>query len=219
VRIPVILGVATLGLALLAPPAPAQTVLFDAGVESNNGHPFGREDARYQQVYAGNRFTTAVFVTAITIFADERNASGFFGADYRLRLATTKAAVGGLSTVWDANLGADVATVFSGFLSGPVATAYTFALSSPFWFDPTRGNLLLDVTASNQSGSTTYSWDAVVNATDMSRMTFQGRDASNIGLVTEFRTTVTPEPVSALLLASGLLGVATARRRRRLPRA
>src|SRR5690606_23615350 len=132
---------------------------------------------------------------------------------------TTASAVDGLSTDFDSNLGLDTQIFFSGMLSGEVRI-----VGSPFLFNPAAGNLLLDIIAQSPTRVFTGGFDNDHEAGDeMSRVVIYnaGADASPTadthGLVTTFETRVAavPEPMSMMLLGTGLAGLAALSWRRR----
>jgi len=169
---------------------------------SNNGYPFiGANTMRYQQVYATSQFgavpTGGAYITAIT-FRLPTGWGSFSNtlSAIQIDLSTTTNAPGGLSSTFAANVGTNDTTVFNGPVSlssadigSPPDFDILIPLTTPFFYNPSAGNLLLDVR--NPDGGTTTQFDADSSGEYMSRVfgdvsssTAYGGD--NIGLITEF---------------------------------
>lgn len=238
---------AAAGLLLLA--ATAHGALAGAvtvGVaDTGNCYPFMCNDSgsgsgpsiQYQQVYAASAFPGTVTINAETFYWVFEQINGgtdtLLGGTYVFSLSTTPVAVNALDpNCLTCNLGADNTEVLSitiptgGVLFG---SAYTFNNTTDFTYDPTQGNLLLDVAVSNQDNVPNCNGTPVgcvdphnsfTDADDTGLVTsravhlFDGADVffpDTTGLVTTFSTTTppgVPEPGSLLLLAGGLAGFA-----------
>jgi len=230
-------------LSLLVAPAllQATAVIVPGGAAAAEGNlntaspfnlaQFSVPSQRYQQVYSSTEFS-ALTITDILFRPDVLVGSAFSStlANVRIDLSTTSAAVDGLSMTFANNVGADNTTVFNGALSlsssftgpagGPKDFDIVIHLSTPFFYNPANGNLLMDVR--NFSGGFTTQFDAANTLGDsVSRAdTFSTGNvnsatadfAETVGLVTEFVSGV-PEPASfALLLAGGIALAGLARR-------
>ena len=218
--------------------AQAATLVVPNGLNTsegndNNAFPFSIEGAqipsmRYQQVYGSSQFgalsATGEFITEIRLRPDAANGSAFAATlpDIQINLSTTAAAPDGLSATFANNVGVDNTIVFSrgplttssGF-TGPAGGPKTFdiviPLTTPFFYNPTRGNLLLDVR--NYGGGTTTNFDSDTTTGDsISRVLSNSLGNVNSptanqvdtrGLVTQF-TTVVPEPAVSAIAALGL---------------
>jgi hypothetical protein len=214
-RITRILGVGLLALATLSSTSRAGELTYGS-VSNNeiNAFPFGGNyqngfgATEYQQVYNASEFGSGVFaINSVTYF------NGFFASTladgtYTVSISTTSAAVNGLSTNMASNIGADNETIFSGSLPSSLAVGapLTFALATPFDYNPANGNLLVDIQISgvtNDSVAGFYSQSGDFGNLS-SRMTNGSTDpGTSYGLVTQFTFTpsVVPEP--------GTLGMAT----------
>ncbi len=94
---------------------------------------------------------------------------------------------------------------------------------APFTYDPTQGNLLIEVVASNQDNVPNYGgngWNQADYSGTVSSIAYciNGGCATNFdGLVTTFGNTgsgsPTPEPGTIIMLGSGIIGLATRLRR------
>jgi hypothetical protein len=147
--------------------------------------------------------------------------------DFTLSLSTTSLGLnvdgaGGISsTNPDGNVGADQ-TLFGSFSIGGAAPSTLSFVGTPFFYDPSLGNLLLDlrvtdITGTPQGEGNAY-FQAMNNSTDFSRAHDFGSEFTEWGLVTRFdygTAPVVPEPATMTLLATGLVGMLGARRRRR----
>jgi hypothetical protein len=103
----------------------------------------------YQQVYDSGLFSGPVSITGITFFKLNFLTGEVAAANYTMSLSTTAAVVNGLSATLADNLGADNQAFFTGALGGPLgATGELALLGTAFPYDPTLGNLLLNVTMS-----------------------------------------------------------------------
>lgn len=138
---------------------------------SDNLYPFNGEGCRYQQVIVSGEFSgTPCWIQGFALRPDSVGGQAFSVTldAVKIRLSTTTAAPGTLSRTFASNLGSDATTVYNGSLAlssqntGPDAGPKSFDIvvnfQAPFYYDPAKGNLLLDVLTT--SGGTTSQFDA-----------------------------------------------------------
>lgn len=221
------LCIALLGT-LLCCSQPSRAQVTIGGTNVNNVFPIGTNNyvGEYQEEYTSTAFSGPVSITGI---AFKSSATGTITDNLVLSLSTTTAPLTGMSTTYAANKGADNTTVFSGTqaITGlNNGTFDTFFATSPFNYDPSQGNLLLDVFI-NSNSVALLSFVAGNISPDTSRVfNIGGNGAATFsqgsGLQTQFTVTAisppsgTPEPGSlALLIGLGATGFAAMRRRAR----
>jgi hypothetical protein len=214
-----------------AAPARAQDISFGGPVAGTNAFPFTNYHFlaanRYQQLYDASHFTQPVLIDAIRFANTSSVAQGLPGSiapgSYLVRLAVTDRAENGLGTDFDANVTGFAAT----FFSGTIGSGTLRIVGAPYLFDPSRGNLLLDVTVLSQDPVGFLGLDFSRDAADGTSRVFNTfalpgspsqvvADAS--GLNTTFETSAaiaTPEPATLALLGAGLVAVGLHGRRRR----
>jgi hypothetical protein len=201
---------------------------------SNNTNPFGNTffaDVRYQQVYRANQFSGSILIGQIAFRPDASFGSAFstVSPDIQINLSTTSRNPDALSATFSQNVGVDDTVVYNrgplplstanagGGLFGPRDFDIVITLTTPFLYNPSQGNLLLDVR--NFRVVTTTSFDAEDTAGDpVSRVYGRVNDVTapfnpdTIGLVTQFLppppTQPIPEPTSLALLGFGSFALA-----------
>jgi hypothetical protein len=184
----------------------------------------------YQQVYAASNFSGITRIGGVS-FAST-NGLSVSGSTFSLSISTTAKAINGLDTSFFVNnLGADDHTVFKGLLAPNYdGQTLVFAFTSPYVYDPSAGNLLLNFTAA--PGATAYSGAVFKANCSLTRHHCHGNprgifsSAQNFaaqqvssGLQTTFllAPTSVPEPQNWALLLGGFALVGTAARRVRRP--
>lgn len=224
-------------------PSNRETVVGNTG----NAIPFGRsstsnDPARYQQLYDASEFLgigDVITISEIRFRIDdgtpEEGPTTF--DQIEVRFSTTSVANDALDAlVFDNNIGADDTMVFSGSFTwdacgvgtapctGPYPQPFDLAipLATPFVYDPTAGNLLLEVYNDDLTPVINYFLDQENNPTDTVSRVVELRElgtgnplfsGNSAGLITQFVYTV-PEAGS---LASALVaGFALAALRRRV---
>jgi len=204
--------------------APAVTVVSPnnvANVEGNAGavFPFNingtqATSQRYQQVYDFGALSQPQLITRISFRPDATFGSAFSSTlpDIQINFSTTTKEPDQLSQTFADNVGVDdtvvynrgslaLASAFTGAAGGPKAFDINIDLTTPFLYNPTAGNLLLDVR--NFGGGTTTAFDAQSTTGDsvsrsysvsagVNSTTANGRDS--VGLVTQFTLTPTAVP-------------------------
>jgi hypothetical protein len=215
--------------------------LADVEGTSWNNFPFSigglnEKSQRYQQVYAASAFSALAepgLITALAFRPDFEVAVAFSVTlgDVQINLSTTSAEPDALSNTFANNVGLDDAVVFAGplFLSsafsgpaeGPKDFDVVIELQHPFLYDPSAGNLLLDVR--NFTGGISTRLDATEGDSDpISRVhTNPGAGAvdtptgftNTSGLVTRF-TVPEPSATGLELAALGILAALFTRRAR-----
>ena len=234
-----------------APVAMADIMVVSPGPETSteggiqNGFPFNvgnttSSSMRYQQVYTSADFsaiTSPSLITAILFRPDATFGAAFSTtlSNVTIDLSTTSKTPSTLSATFANNVGADNTVVHTGSLSlssadtgpagGPKAFDIVINLSTPFLYDPSAGNLLLDVT--NFGGGLTTQFDAVLSGdSHVNRVWVLGStsaasgtvDDISAGLVTEFQFSPSgvPEPSAWLLLGTSIvISAGTLRKLRR----
>lgn len=168
----------------------------------------------YQEVYSSSAFSSPITITNLTFY----QAPGFGGsmddAYYTIDLSTTPSNVG---DGYPLTVGADDQVFGTFHVSGNMPTQLTFT-GTPFNYNPSNGNLLMQVTVGTVNSTVGYSsfFEADYTGSVVSRAWNEGAGpGSGTGaLVTGFNVASTPEPASFGLLACGL-GALTAMLRRR----
>jgi hypothetical protein len=193
---------------------------------------------RYQQVYDASQFSQAPnggWITEIDFRVD--SIAGYpFSATLRnlqINLSTTAKVPDGLSPIFGANIGSDDTLVFgpgqlamsSAFDGAPQAFDIKITLATPFLYNPTAGNLLLDV--KNYEGADglprfppgfdaeSITNDAISRIYADSVNAISATQVDTLGLVTQFQMNPIPEPspVTLLLLGGASLGLLVHRRK------
>jgi hypothetical protein len=224
---------------------------------SNNGYPFdtsafpnGASSTRYQEVFSSSQFASLSGPTSITGLAfrpDAKTGAAFTSTlpDVQINLSTTGANTSTLSGTFADNVGADDTAVYArgplslsssatGPLGGPEAFDIFVDFTQPFTYDPSQGNLLLDVR--NFGGGATTPFDdqqyfgsAPVTSVFTLTSGVNSPTADQVyngfikdGLIAQFKTasaTTTPVPEPPILILFGLsllgLAVVAVRKRRR----
>jgi len=206
---------------------------------SENVFPYGAGGGvvptqRYQQVFAASQFSSLTAPVSITEIAFRPDAvQGPFSLtipNIQMSLSTTNAAPDGLSDTFANNIGPNDCVVFSGslFLSsasigppgGPKIFDIVIMFQTPFTYDPSVGNLLLDVRRYTDPSATVF-FDYVDSVGDSVSRVYTNQNIpagvnspSGVvhtgGLVTQFTFTPVPEPSSLALsglMVAGLLAV------------
>jgi hypothetical protein len=138
---------------------------------SDNLYPLNGDPIRYQQVIAASEFSTgAGWITQFALRPDAASGAAFSETltNVQINLSTTKRPSNSLSKTFASNVGSDETVVSSGALAlssafsgpdgGPKDFDIIITLKTPFWYDPSAGNLLIDVR--NFSGGRTSQLDA-----------------------------------------------------------
>ena len=234
-------GAATLAAAVTPTAALAEVVVPQAlnTVEGNSVSegPFEALGQRFQQVYNASAFDgSPITITGLSFRADSsvdapltttRGADGF---PVEVTLSTTSASADSLSSIFAGNLGEDATTVFSGTVTLSTGTvggspndfSSTINFSNAFTYDPSMGNLLVEITKASSDlfadplplDAEDTMGDAVSSLSGLSPIADQGI-ASSLGLVTQFEIggTVIPTPTAAIM-GLGLIAVLGLKRRR-----
>jgi hypothetical protein len=238
---------ASLAVGGLALPGYAATIVAPGGFattegDSNNTLPFsagGLTSMRYQQVYAAADFAllnpAGGTITQI-LFRPDGSYGGVSGTipSIRIDLSTTTVNENTMTSSFALNRGADATIVYGGATGAPLTLSSAFTgpdggpkafdivinLSTPFFYRPSLGNLLLDVHVYTPEDTgifdATYidgDGTARLNSyNDGGDSTFGYYDTG--GLITAFTATPAPEPGTAGLLLLGgtaLLGLRRSR--------
>ena len=207
-----------MGTLLISTPVPAQ--LIGAPATTGNAFPFTAEPGtRYQQVYDASNFPSAFDITSISFFCE--NCGRVSQGSFRLFLSTTSKPVDGLSPTLDLNVGPDN-SFFAQFISnGEIPSGVLTFVGVPFHYDPTVGNLLLDILVHLRFEGISSGLFASRSAGDggappgFSRAhDFAGGNPAffaGYGLVTEFNrpeATTVPEPATIALFFIGVIVMA-----------
>jgi hypothetical protein len=238
----------TLGL------SPVQATLIIGGPgDSGVGDcmPFGCSDAStYQQIFDSHLFSSPITIAGLSFYIRNfDNIDPITGgqivpntilpANYTITLAVTSLPVDGLDSTVENNLDPSTTlfsqTFFIGFLSGDVVDHFTIQTTPAnyFAYDPSQGNLLMDI----RTDSTDLSLTMYMDINSSSGGTFSSAFDSDphpagcpdgspgittgcvrldTGLVTGFETpddlTSIPEPATFLSGIAGVLAIALSQR-------
>lgn len=173
----------------------------------SNAFPFGgsisADPTRYQQVYSSTAFSGPIDIGTVQFFR-ETVGGDLASGTFTLSFSTTAVAVDALDTVnFDSNLGLDNQLFVSQVLTGGPAPSVLSFTGTAFHYDPTLGNLLLDIQVSGFSHSGVWAGFAAHNG-DAGGLFSRAHDFDSgfegYGLVTD----VIPVPAPGAILLGGI---------------
>ncbi len=198
-----ICAAALLGLALgFSPIASAGAGVLVVGAPGifGNSYPFGDPvywAPEYQQVYGSSNFPGPLSINGL-VFYNSAPTGTPLGGDFTISLSTTSAPIGGLARPAASNIGADNTIVFTGALPSLSGNQFIIQFSTSFNYDPSHGNLLLDVTGTNLVSNGGLALDENLSGLYFSRLYGAdgafGSGTDNKGLVTGFEFGAAPVP-------------------------
>ena len=237
---------------ICAVPAFAGTITTPGGAgDAQSPTPlnyYGSGGSQTQQIYSSSFFTGPTTITGVSFRAYPGAAPSFFFSntvsvsDLIVSLSNTSASANENagappSATFASNVGSNATTVFSGAITlataangvGPQPFDYTVNFTTPFSYDPSAGNLLLDFlipTGATVSGSG-FGFLTFDTANDLNDGVFSvvnigsGSDAagtlSTAAAITQFHTgAAVPEPGVWAFMMAGVAMTGGALRRRRL---
>ena len=215
--------------------------------------PFGCSDAGiYQQIFDSSLFSSPITIAGLTFFLRNFDNTDpitgghivpdeIYPANYTIVFSIVPTPVNGLDPIVDNNIDPSTArTFFIGGLSGSVSDSFTIRTTPAnyFVYDPSRGNLLLDIRNDGTDPTLTVYLDINTAAGGLFSSAFDsnphpsgcpdgsagrttGCTDADRGLVVGFDApsdfAAAPEPAAAWMSLSGvlLIGVGLARRGRR----
>lgn len=205
----------------LAATASANAAVTIGAASGGNCFPFScGYSGTYQQVYSGSSFGTPTTITGIDFFTNLYPGT-YNTAKYALRFFYTGKSVDGLSQNYALNRTTLLADFGTFNLSGAAQPTLSFT-ATPFLYDPSLGNLLLDIRVSNLTASGSSYQDMATASNDaMSRVYGSNNGngtADTWGLVTRFNTAATPavpEPATWAMMLVGFAAIGGAMRGRK----
>jgi len=209
-----------------------------------NATPFDpAPPGRFQQVYDSSIFGSLAqsgggYIAEISFRIDAFQGHSFMATipSIQINLSTTTLFPDGLSSVFSQNVGSDDMMVF-----GPSAASLTgvggggvtgfhvsFSFSTPFFYDPANGNLLLDIRIHEGFGpigppqgvaildAFSVAGDSVSSVYAFGPTSPTSGQVSTLGLATAFHVVPVPEPslIALLAVGVGMLGVGWKRMRK-----
>jgi hypothetical protein len=177
---------------------------------------------RYQQIYAASAFANGGVIDQIRFRNDERFGLPYGPTPVNLQVSFAYAAttVQTASPTFADNIGDDLTVVLDGIVTLNYSGAHSLAfdtvidVADTFSYDPSRGDLLLQILARDHHGFTFFDTSSSAEQQTTTRIWSQGVDSiagqvglnsepnKPYGLVTEF--SFVPEPNSMFLVLVGL---------------
>jgi hypothetical protein len=195
---------------------------------STGDAPFGGGPFRYQQVFDASQFSSinlaGGWINGMILRADGGSVLGGPGysvPSLQINFSTTSKLPDGLSSTFAQNVGADDTVVFGPALRGvgalyvngsspqPFYELQAISFSNPFFYDPLRGNLLMDI-RNNSGGTGSGAFDAELTSGDAISSVIGFSDSQtafyngSYGLIFDFQVTPVPEPSSMFIFLFGI---------------
>jgi hypothetical protein len=124
--------------------AQAATVSFGATSGNYTGDCTPSCTPQFQTIYSASAFGSApVEITGISYYLASSYAPNI--QNYTISLSTSKNSVANISYDFAANIGSDVAQFYSGVPTAPAEGGWVTFSGTPFVYDPTQGDLLVDI--------------------------------------------------------------------------
>jgi hypothetical protein len=215
------------GLLLAAPFASADIIVGTGDPGIGNCLPFACPLSfgvtEYQQLFAASDFAGITAINGFTFFHNldsvPPKGKNLANGTYTFTLSTVSADLATFTTL--IGVGSDNTKIFSGALPATLAIPGILRLGGggTFIYDPSKGNLLLDIKIAGETTDGNAFLDATQNSAGLFSRAYSATtpptatDRVNWGLVTKFVTVATPEPSAITLMLLGAVALVPFRRR------